>query len=181
MVRPFAVVGFTLFFVLALVLYAGQKAAAAVLAAAAVAFVICMIFKSARRDFVLPTACISVVAACLLGMSAGLVPQEAEELFAGSEHRVRAHVVSLEEKSNGRFYTVVKTSEIDGCEYELKIRLSSEISLGADPYDCIEGDFMLYNLGENSRQSRNYYLSQNVFLGGYHVGEISVLTLPKNR
>ena len=174
MVRPFAVVGFTLFFVLVLVLYAGQKAAAAVLAAAAVAFVICVIFKSTRRDFVLPTACISVVAACLLGMSAGLVPQEAEELFAGSEHRVRACAVSLEEKSGGRFYTVVKTSEIDGREYELKIRLSSEIPLGADPYDCIEGDFMLYNLGENSRQSRNYYLSQNVFLGGYRVGEISV-------
>ena len=79
--------------------------------------------------------------------------------------------MSLETKSHDRFYTTVETTEIDGQAYELKIRISSKLPLSIEPYGNIKGDFMLYNLGEHSEESREHYLSQNVYVGGYCVGE----------
>lgn len=68
MARPFTVIGFTMFFTLALVFELGQKAAVVILSAAAAAFIFSLFFKSVRRDFVIPTACITAVVQyfCLL-------------------------------------------------------------------------------------------------------------------
>lgn len=69
MARPFTVIGFTMFFTLALVFELGQKAAVVILSAAATAFIFSLFFKSVRRDFVIPTACItarSLQCFCLL-------------------------------------------------------------------------------------------------------------------
>ena len=52
MARPFTVIGFTMFFTLALVFELGQKAAVVILSAAAAAFIFSLFFKSVRRDFV---------------------------------------------------------------------------------------------------------------------------------
>lgn len=173
MARPFTVIGFTLFFALALIFEAGQKAAIVLISAAVAAFVFSIFFKSARRDFVVPVAAVTVIIAVLLSFSAGLVPAEASELYADGVHSVRASVVSLEEQKYGRFYTQIKTSEIDGEPYEINLRLSSKESLDAEPYDIVEGSFQLYDLGQ-TEDARNYYLSENVFMGCYSKGEISV-------
>lgn len=53
MARPFTVIGFTMFFTLALVFELGQKAAVVILSAAAAAFIFSLFFKSVRRDFVI--------------------------------------------------------------------------------------------------------------------------------
>ena len=66
MARPFTVIGFTMFFTLALVFELGQKAAVVILSAAAAAFIFSLFFKSVRRDFVIPTACITAAVAVLL-------------------------------------------------------------------------------------------------------------------
>ena len=173
MARPFTVIGFTLFFALTLIFEAGQKAAIVLISAAVAAFVFSIFFKSARRDFVVPVAAVTVIIAVLLSFSAGLVPAEASELYADGVHCVRASVVSLEEQKYGRFYTQIKTSEIDGEPYEINLRLSSKESLDAEPYDIVEGSFQLYDLGQ-TEDARNYYLSENVFMGCYSKGEISV-------
>ena len=131
MARPFTVIGFTMFFTLALVFELGQKAAVVILSAAAAAFIFSLFFKSVRRDFVIPTACITAAVAVLLSFAAALVPNEASENFNDSVHTVKASVVSLEEQSGERYYTELKTSEIDGEEYKLNIRLSSKSRLGS--------------------------------------------------
>lgn len=159
MARPFTVIGFTMFFTLALVFELGQKAAVVILSAAAAAFIFSLFFKSVRRDFVIPTACITAVVAVLLSFAAALVPNEASENFNDSVHTVKASVVSLEEQSGERYYTELKTSEIDGEEYKLNIRLSSKSRLGFKPYDTVEGDLQLYDIGK-TRDARNYYLSE---------------------
>ncbi|MBQ7046202.1 MAG: ComEC/Rec2 family competence protein [Oscillospiraceae bacterium] len=174
MVRPFAIIGFTIFFALNIIFLLGEKAAIVLLVLAVAAFVLCLFAESTRRDLVIPTACVSLVVASLLSISAGLIPQEADEKFVGDEHQIKATLISLETKNYDRFYNVVKTTEIDGQEYELKIRISSELPIDAEPYDTIEGNFVLFNLGEYSEDSRNYYLSQNVFVGGYQRGEYIV-------
>ena len=117
MARPFTVIGFTMFFTLALVFELGQKAAVVILSAAAAAFIFSLFFKSVRRDFVIPTACIAAVIAVLLSFAAALVPDEASQRFNDGVHTVKASVVSLEEQSGERYYTELKTSEIDGEKY----------------------------------------------------------------
>ena len=112
MARPFTVIGFTMFFTLALVFELGQKAAVVILSAAAAAFIFSLFFKSVRRDFVIPTACITAVVAVLLSFAAALVPDEASQRFNDGVHTVKASVVSLEEQSGERYYTELKTSEI---------------------------------------------------------------------
>lgn len=173
MARPFTVIGFTMFFTLALVFELGQKAAVVILSAAAAAFIFSLFFKSVRRDFVIPTACITAVVAVLLSFAAALVPDEASQRFNDGVHTVKASVVSLEEQSGERYYTELKTSEIDGEEYKLNIRLSSKSHLGFKPYDTVEGDLQLYDIGK-TRDARNYYLSENVFMGGYAKGDINI-------
>ena len=70
MARPFTVIGFTMFFTLALVFELGQKAAVVILSAAAAAFIFSLFFKSVRRDFVIPTACITAAVAVILSFAA---------------------------------------------------------------------------------------------------------------
>ena len=173
MARPFTVIGFTMFFTLVLVFELGQKAAVVILSAAAAAFIFSLFFKSVRRDFVIPTACITAAVAVLLSFAAALVPNEASENFNDGVHTVKASVVSLEEQSGERYYTELKTSEIDGEEYKLNIRLSSKSRLGFKPYDTVEGDLQLYDIGK-TRDARNYYLSENIFIGGYAKGDINI-------
>lgn len=173
MARPFTVIGFTMFFTLALVFELGQKAAVVILSAAAAAFIFSLFFKSVRRDFVIPTACITAAVAVLLSFAAALVPDEASQHFNDGVHTVKASVVSLEEQSGERYYTELKTSEIDGEEYKLNIRLSSKSRLGFKPYDTVEGDLQLYDIGK-TRDARNYYLSENIFMGGYAKGDINI-------
>lgn len=173
MARPFTVIGFTMFFTLALVFELGQKAAVVILSAAAAAFIFSLFFKSVRRDFVIPTACITAAVAVILSFAAALVPSEASENFNDSVHTVKASVVSLEEQSGERYYTELKTSEIDGEKYKLNIRLSSKSRLGFKPYDTVEGDLQLYDIGK-TRDARNYYLSENIFMGGYTKGDINI-------
>lgn len=173
MARPFTVIGFTMFFTLALVFELGQKAAVVILSAAAAAFIFSLFFRSVRRDFVVPTACIAAVVAVLLSFAAALVPNEASVRFNDGVHTVKASVVSLEEQSGERYYTELKTSEIDGEEYKLSIRLSSKEKLNVKPYDTVECELQLYDLGK-TRDARNYYLSENVFMGGYAKGDIAV-------
>ena len=173
MARPFTVIGFTMFFTLALVFELGQKAAVVILSAAAAAFIFSLFFKSVRRDFVIPTACITAVVAVLLSFAAALVPNEASENFNDSVHTVKASVISLEEQSGERYYTELKTSEIDGEKYKLNIRLSSKSRLGFKPYDTVEGDLQLYDIGK-TRDARNYYLSENIFMGGYAKDDMNI-------
>jgi len=165
--------GFTMFFTLALVFELGQKAAVVILSAAAAAFIFSLFFKSVRRDFVIPTACITAAVAVILSFAAALVPSEASENFNDSVHTVKASVVSLEEQSGERYYTELKTSEIDGEKYKLNIRLSSKSRLGFKPYDTVEGDLQLYDIGK-TRDARNYYLSENIFMGGYTKGDMNI-------
>lgn len=108
-----------------------------------------------------------------MSFAAALVPNEASENFNDSVHTVKASVVSLEEQSGERYYTELKTSEIDGEEYKLNIRLSSKSRLGFKPYDTVEGDLQLYDIGK-TRDARNYYLSENIFMGGYAKGDINI-------
>lgn len=173
MARPFTVIGFTIFFTLTLIFELGQKAAVVILSAAAAAFVFSLFFESVRRDFVIPTACIAAAVAVLLSFAASSVPVEASERFCESAHTVKASVVSLEERRGERYYTQIKTSEIDGEEYKLNIRLSSKSRLGFKPYDTVEGDLQLYDIGK-TRDARNYYLSENIFMGGYAKGDINI-------
>jgi len=179
MARPFTVIGFTIFFTLTLIFELGQKAAVVILSAAAAAFVFSLFFESVRRDFVIPTACIAAAVAVLLSFAASSVPVEASERFCESAHTVKASVVSLEERRGERYYTQIKTSEIDGEEYKLNIRLSSKTRLGFKPYDTVEGELQLYDLGK-TRSARNYYLSENIFTGGYARGDITV-SRPESR
>ncbi len=173
MVRPFTVIGFTLFFTLTVIFEFGQTAAVILLSAAAAALIFCVFFKSVRRDNVIVTASVTVVVAVALSFVSYIMPMHASESLSGGAHSVKASVVSLEEHNGERYYTKLKTSEIDGEKYELNIRLSSKEKLGFSPYDTVEGTLELYDIG-NTRSSRAYYLSENVFVGGYAKGELSI-------
>ena len=158
MVRPFAVIGFTVFVALSLI-FTNEKAAIILLVTAIAAFIISMCLPKLRREFVIPTVTMSIILAVLLSMSCINEPKRTEELFDSKEAYVQARITENETRNqNGYYYNTVETVKIGNTDYKTKIRLKSKESLHAEPYDFIECKLKLHSTGDSYNISNNIYL-----------------------
>ena len=167
MARPFAVIGFTMLFTLALLFFLPEWAVYVVLCAAALGLCASLVVRKKRGDQVLPAALASIVFACvlLLGQLAfGYYPALQN---TGENLDIYARVVSNADAKYGRYYYRLQTLSVDGEAKKVKLRLSSPYAIDCGPYDEIAFTGTVFMLGEDDPEMGDYYRAQGVWLGTY--------------
>ncbi|MBE6819750.1 MAG: ComEC/Rec2 family competence protein [Ruminococcaceae bacterium] len=168
MSRPFAVIGFTLFFVTALLFEFEIGVTVTAFAIFAAALIVSLITKNVRRNRFLPTLFASAAVACILLVSETLfVYNPAMEYDGRTGCQIKAQITSLPEIRYGNCYYEAKTVSVDGEDAQLKLRFVFSAPLEAEPYDVVEGRFSVFALGTSSEDLLQSYKSEGVFLGAY--------------
>lgn len=181
MPRPFAVIGFTVFFTIALLYNSNTGAIIGAFFAFAAALVISIFITEARNQKVLPCAFASGLLACIiLLVEINFYYLPAVE-YDGKTCRITAQLADYPNYRYGNYYYDSKAVVIDGVETDLKLRLVFSSLPDAEPYDLVEGNFTFYVLGSSSEEYLASNKAKGVFVGAYPVsGEYSVNRIPED-
>jgi len=173
MPRPLALIGFTVFFSLAIFMQLGWYAACAAVGLALLMFMLCCAVKRLRSSVYCISA-LSAAAAGLLFLGCMQFSYYPAMDLAGSTLPIRAQLADLPVYQYGKVYYTVKTQEINGEKQELKLRLVLVNPLDADLTDDISGTVTFYALGAHEAGSLKIYQSGNTYLGAYSMTEMQV-------
>lgn len=171
MPRPFAVIGFTVFFTIALLYNTETGVTAAALAAYAVALVVALFAGRARRGRVLPCAFASGALACVLLLANTSFSYLPAAAYSGKTCEITAVLTSEAELEYGNYYYTARTAQIDGEAVELKLRLNFSSHPDAEPYDEISGKFNFYIPGASSEEFLSSNKANGVFIAAYPVSD----------
>lgn len=171
MPRPFAVIGFTVFFTIALLYNTETGVTAAALAAYAVALVVALFAGRARRGRVLPCAFASGALACVLLLANTSFSYLPAAAYSGKTCDITAILTSEAELEYGNFYYTARTKQIDGEDADLKLRLNFSSHPDAEPYDEISGKFNFYIPGASSEEFLSSNKANGVFIAAYPVSD----------
>lgn len=181
MPRPFAVIGFTVFFTIALLYNMETGVTAAVCAAYAVALVVALFIGEARKQRVLPCAFASGALACVLllaNISFSYLPAAA---YDGKTCEMTAVLTSEAELEYGNFYYTARATQIDGESVDLKLRLTFSSYPDAEPYDEISGKFNFYIPGSSSDEFISSNKANGIFIAAYPVSDsVEVKAVPES-
>ena len=168
MSRPFAVIGFTLFFVTALLLEFEIGVTVTAFIVFSAALIVSLFIKNIRKSRLLPTLFASAAVACILLVSETLfVYNPAMEYDGRTDCRIEAQITSLPEIRYGNCYYEAETLSVDGTDAKMKLRLVFSSPLEVEPYDIVEGKFSIFALGTSSEDLLQSYKSEGIFLGAY--------------
>lgn len=167
MPRPFAVIGFTVFFTVALLYNYETGVTIAALAVFSVALVLALLIKSIRDGRVIPCSLASAVLACLLLNSAYNFSYLPAVSYAGKTCDISATLISEPEFEYGNCYYVAKAKSIDSENVDLKLRLTFSSVPDAEPYDEIHGKFTFYIPGASNNISLSANKSNGIFVAAY--------------
>ena len=173
MKRPFCLIGFTYLISLIVAIFCSTFTLYALIAAAALLFVISLTFKKIRRTKSIPvvffTALFTFGTYCLHNdfLVKPLEPLDDNDAF------IKGVVCELPYRSYNKYYYTIKTEKIEIAGLEdipqsVKVRLSTNKALDLDVYDKISGKVHLY-LPENDLgfSSRNYYAAKGIHVFAY--------------
>lgn len=173
MVRPFAAVGFTLFFTLAILSEFNTGVTATAFAVFAVALVICLFVRNVRRHGFLPAVFASGAIACVLLLCETYFIYLPALAYDGRTNcRIRAEITDVAEVKYGNYYYEANLVSVDGEEASAGLRLVFSTPPEAEPYDLIEGDFNIYALGASDEDFMKSYRSKGIFIGAYPVNGV---------
>ncbi len=168
MARPYAVIGFTMFFVTTLLFEFEIGVTVTAIVVFAAALIASLVIKSVRRDRFLTVVFASGVVACaLLLCETFLVYNPAMKYDGVTSCPIKAEIVDLPEINYGNYYYDAKIFEINGEEADINIRLMFSSPPEVEPYDVIEGKFNIYALGSTDEKFMHSYKSRGIFLGAY--------------
>ena len=177
MVRPFAVIGFTVFFTTAILFKFETGVTVTAFAVFTVALVVSLFIKSVRKHGFLPCFFSSGAIACVFLLCAVNFTYLPALAYDGMMNcAVKAELTSQPETEYGNYYYEAHAVSINGKDADVKIRLVFSTPPEADPYDIIEGKFNLYALGTSSESLLQSYKAQGIFLGGYPVNDAYSVT-----
>lgn len=181
MPRPFAVIGFTVFFTTALLYNTETGVTAAAMAAYAVALVVALFIGEARKQRVLPCAFASGALACALllaNINFSYLPAAA---YDGKTCEMTAVLTSEPELEYGNCYYTARATQIDGESVDLKLRLTFSSHPDAQPYDEISGRFNFYIPGSSSEEFISSNKANGIFIAAYPVSDsFEVKTVPES-
>ncbi len=181
MPRPFAVIGFTVFFTIALLYNCETKVTAGVLVVYAVALSVSFFVTEARKQRVLPCAFASGILACILLLSESAFYYQPSVAYDGKTCNIIAQLTDYHEYRYGNYYFNAETVEIDGEEVRHKLRLVFSTLPDAEAYDLVEGEFTFYVLGSSSEEYLASNKAKGIFIGAYPKGEaFSVKRIPES-
>ena len=174
LVRPFAVAGFSMLLVLALLFFLPEWAAYIVLALAATGLIIALFLRKREKRIAdtFACACGAIVLAgtmLLLQLWGSYYPALRLE---GDNLQIRAVVTSLPEARYGRYYYQTRLISINGAsvEHGVKVRFTGKVPLYVDPYDEIEYTGTIFALGSEDPEIAERYRAEGFYLGSYAVG-----------
>ncbi|MDR2753029.1 MAG: ComEC/Rec2 family competence protein [Oscillospiraceae bacterium] len=167
MARPFAVFGFSMFFVCVVLFFLPEEAIFAVLTVLAVGLVVALTMRKKGDNPSVPAAFASGLLACLL-----LLVQLGRFYYpslgqTGEKLKVRAQIVSNAEHKYGKYYYQLQTLTINGEQKRLRLRFTSNYPVYAEPYDEISYTGTIFALGEEDPERAAYYKSKGMYLGSF--------------
>lgn len=171
MPRPLAVIGMSVFLVLAFFSYLGDIPRLVLASMAVVGLVVSLINKSTRREKVLPVAMIACVAAVVLFYAVQEYSYNPIARTVPGDMRITGRITELPIKNNGRYYYMVRVHTVNGVKQKATIRLSCTQPLDAPVYATVEGEARVYLLGATDEDSLRYYKSTGVYLGAHFTEE----------
>ncbi len=167
MSRPFAVIGFTVFFTIALLFKFDIGVTVAALAVFSVALISGFLIKSLRNNGTFICSVLSVVLSCLLLLGTNEFLYVPAVSYNGKTCNIIAELISEPEYEYGNCYYTARIKEIDYDEVDLKARLVFSSVPDAEPYDLVSGKFTFYIPGESNDVSLSVNKSNGVFVGAY--------------
>ncbi len=177
MSRPYTVIGFTLFFVTALLFRFEIGVTVTALAVFTVALVVCLFIRNVRKNGLLPTVFASGAVACILLICETMFIYNPALEFDGKNNcEIKAELIGLPEIRYGNYYCTAKAFSVNGEEADVKIRLVFSSPPEAEPYDIIEGKFNIFALGASDEELQQSYKAQGIFLGAYPSDESYLIT-----
>ncbi len=167
MSRPFAVIGFTVFFTIALLFKFSTGVTVTALIVFSVALVVALLNKSLRSQRVIPISAASAIIACLLliaNMEFLYLPATS---YKDKTCYLSAVLISEPELEYGNCYYIARATQIDSEDVDLKIRLVFSGIPDAEPYDKVNGQFTFYIPGESNDASLSSNVSNGIFIAAY--------------
>lgn len=174
MPRPFAVIGMTVFFTLAVLNDTDIRAANAAFWLFFAATAVSVLIKKVRKELVLPCAFAAGTVACLLLSLTYQYYYLPRLALSGTQADISVCITSEGEEKYGNCYYEGRIFEADGEETDIKVRLVFSSPLEAEAYDTVSGKFKLYTLGETSEKYLESYRTTGTYLGAVPSGEYSV-------
>lgn len=171
MKRPFAVIGFTVFFTIAFLFDKETGVTAAALAVFAVALVVALFSKKIRESKFMLLCPASGAVACVMLIVVNTFVFIPAAVYAGGEYRLKAQIKDEVSVKYGKYYFDATSVEIDGEEVKADLRLVFSIPPDVKPYDYVEGDFAFYQPGATDNDYLNSYRAKGLLLGAYPVSE----------
>ncbi len=181
MPRPFAVIGFTVFFTIALLFNSETGVTAAVLGACAAALVVTLFIGRARKNKILPCVFASAAVACALLLCAESFTYRPAMAYDGKSCEIKAVLTDSFEEKYGNYYCDAKAVYVNGEQTDLKLRLVFSTPPEAEAYDIVEGKFRLYRLGASNDDFLLSHKANGAFLGAYpEGGKYMINSIPEN-
>ncbi len=182
MPRPFAVIGFTVFFTIALLYKFKTGVTVAALAVFTAALVLALLIKSVRKSRVIPCSLASAVMACVLLLASIEFSYLPAVSYNGKTCDVYAVLISEPEYEYGNCYYIARATKIDSEDVDIKLRLTFSNVPDAEPYDEIHGEFTFYIPGASNDASLFANKSNGIFIAAYPSnGEFEVVSVPENK
>ncbi|MBQ8015468.1 MAG: ComEC/Rec2 family competence protein [Clostridia bacterium] len=179
MKRPFAVIGFTVFFTIALLIDTETGVTAAALVAYAAALVVALLIRKLREQRVFPCAFASGAVACALLLATVNYSYLPVAALDGKICDLTAVLTSEPEIEYGNYYYMANACSVDGEAVDFKLRLTFSSHPDAEPYDEISGKFSFYIPGSSSKDALNSYKSNGIFIAAYpNYDNFSVISIP---
>ncbi len=165
MPRPFALIGLTVFFVLAVLYNAPSLTVLIVFLSAVTALLLSVVIRNIRRQPAIPVALAGAAVACLMLILVNEFYYYPQLKLAGSTHDAKIVVTDFPEYNYGKYYYKAKAVETDGEKCNIGLRLMFNGRQDISPYDEINGNFYFYKLGASSDEMTASYKSENTFIG----------------
>lgn len=150
MPRPFAVIGYTMFFVMLILYYAGVGSALPVGLFFLLSLLVAFAVPRFRQQRVVPLLMASGVIACVLFAFAYKMDYEPALILDGNTVQAEIKMKDEVQLRNGRYYCAGETVTVNGKPYKLKVRLSLNERPEAGAYDTVSGDFVLMKQNTDS-------------------------------
>lgn len=181
MVRPFAVIGFTAFFTIAVLFNYETGVTIFAFAAYTAALVVSVFIKNIRKRRTFPCAFAAGALACALLLCANAFVYQPAMAYNGRTCAVSAVLTDNPELRYGNYYYEARALTVDGEKTDLKLRLSFSTPLEAEPYDVIEGNFSLYAIGASREETLSANKADGMFLGAFSPdGAYTLTNIPES-
>lgn len=169
--RPFALIGFTVFFTLSILYELQTGATVAAFAVFSAALVVTLLIRKIRKAKVFTVAAVSGLLSCVLLICSNCFVYQPIASLAGRTCDLTAVITSEAEMNYGNYYYDAKVTEIDGRTADFGIRLTFSTPPEADAYDSVSGRFTLYLPGSSSAEVLAANKAKGIYIAAYPDGE----------